>query len=66
MSQLRDDPRTRHVALLKVGDVAELIGVHQRTVWRLSACGDLPQPVRLGERCVRWRLTDLEKWLGVK
>jgi predicted DNA-binding transcriptional regulator AlpA len=63
---LRDDPRTRHVALLKVGDVAELLGLHPRTVWRMAASGDLPQPVKLSERAVRWRLRDIEKWLERK
>ena len=31
--------------LLRIRDVAALLGVSERTVWRLMAEGELPQPV---------------------
>jgi excisionase family DNA binding protein len=49
---------------LKVGEVAELIGVHPRTVWRLVSSGDLPEPIRIGPKIVRWRLADLATHLA--
>ena len=36
-----------------VKDVAELLKVSQRHVWRLRSAGKLPQPIRIG-RAVRW------------
>jgi len=46
--------------LLCVKEVAVLLGVSARSVWRLVAAGDLPQPIRLGKRLVRWRRVHLE------
>ena len=45
--------------LLDVREVAEILGIAVRSVWRLSATGELPPPVRIGARIVRWRLTDI-------
>ena len=55
--------------LLNVRDVAGLLKIHQRTVWRLSAMaetgqGDFPRPLRLGEKTLRWRLLELERYLA--
>jgi predicted DNA-binding transcriptional regulator AlpA len=47
------------VTLLSVRQVADLLGVHPRSVWRLAQTGDIPAPIRLSERVIRWRLTDL-------
>lgn len=56
------DP-TRNVTLLTARQVADLIGVDVRTVWRMAQTGGVPAPVRLSERVVRWRLADLEAHL---
>ncbi|QDU23583.1 helix-turn-helix transcriptional regulator [Urbifossiella limnaea] len=50
------------VALLSVDDVAALLGVSPRTVWRLRDGGHLPPPVRVGS-LVRWRRATLLMWL---
>ena len=42
--------------------VAELLNVSRRTVWRLSAAGMLPAPVRIAG-CVRWRYEDIRAWI---
>ena len=47
------------VKLLTVQEVADVLGVTARHVWRLASMGQIPDPVRLSERVVRWRLTDL-------
>lgn len=41
--------------LLSAKELAEALGVSVRTIWRLTASGDLPAPVRIGGgRVVRW------------
>lgn len=49
--------------LLKAADVARLLRVSVRQVWRLVASGALPEPVKLAARTVRWREADLAAWL---
>jgi len=54
------------VAVVSVREVAELLGVNARTVWRMAQRGEIPAPIRLGERIVRWRLSDLREHLDRK
>jgi len=58
--------RKTDVAVINVREVAELLGVNARTVWRMSQRGEIPAPIRLSERIVRWRLSDLREFLGRK
>lgn len=58
--------RMAEVALVSVREVAELLGVNARTVWRMAQTGDIPAPIRLSERVVRWRLSDLREHLDRK
>ena len=48
--------------LLNVKDIASRLRVSARQVWKLHSSGRLPEPVRLG-RWVRWRATDIERWV---
>lgn len=54
------------VAVVSVREVADLLGVNARTVWRMAQRGEIPAPIRLGERVVRWRLSDLREHLDRK
>ena len=47
---------------LSVAEVAELLNVSTRHIWKLHATGRLPAPIRLG-RSVRWRADELRAWL---
>lgn len=47
--------------LLKPEQAAEFLNVSPRTLWRLTASGDVPV-VRLG-RTVRYRRQSLSKWI---
>jgi len=46
---------------LSIRDVARRYSISRRSVWRWTSRGLLPQPYRLTEQCVRWRLDELEK-----
>jgi excisionase family DNA binding protein len=48
--------------LLTVKEVAEMLGLSERTVYRLSDAGNMPCPVKLGA-AVRWRTKELEAWI---
>ncbi|HMN39654.1 MAG TPA: helix-turn-helix domain-containing protein [Phycisphaerales bacterium] len=64
MDEIRN--RMADVAVVSVREVAELLGVNPRTVWRMAQTGNIPAPIRLSERVVRWRLSDLREHLDRK
>ena len=49
--------------VLRASDAARFCGVSVSHFRRLHARGQLPRPIRLGERRLGWRLGDLVKWL---
>jgi len=49
--------------LLTVNDVAKLLSAGRRTICRWAQIGRMPEPVKLGRRCVRWRRADLLDWI---
>ena len=44
-------------------ELARLLDVSLRQVWRLNSTGKLPKPVRLGGS-VKWRRSEILAWLG--
>ncbi|WP_090268451.1 helix-turn-helix transcriptional regulator [Pseudomonas panipatensis] len=49
---------------LRFGAVAEMIGISRSTIWRLEHEGKFPKRVRIGSKCVAWRLSDLNSWMS--
>jgi len=49
--------------LLTVADVAALLGVSPRSVWRMVQTGECPAPLRL-RGCTRWRRAEVERWIA--
>jgi len=56
--------------LLTVRDVARVLNIGERTVWRMTSRAEtgntaaaFPRPVRIGKHAVRWRWQDLKKYL---
>ena len=45
--------------------LAELFNVSRATIWRWTASGILPQPIKLSPGCTRWRLDQIEQLQGV-
>jgi prophage regulatory protein len=48
--------------LLTADEVAAMLGVSERTLWRLLSAGKVPQPVRFG-RSTRWRAAEVADWI---
>lgn len=55
-----EQPELRH---LRLSGVLEIVAVGERTWLRWVKAGAAPAPVRLGERAVAWRLSDIRAWL---
>lgn len=47
---------------LKDTDLAARWGVHRVTAWDWARQGRIPAPIKLSDRCTRWRLADIESW----
>jgi len=50
------------VALITASQLAKLLSISERTVYRLKSCNRLPEPINLGGS-VRWRLDDVRRWI---
>ena len=47
--------------LLTAKQLGLMLALSQRTIFRLTAAGKLPRPIRIGG-AVRWKLTDVTRW----
>lgn len=54
---------TAGARLIKADELAQLLNVSTRTLWRMLSAGKVPEPVRLGG-CTRWRLDQVRQWIG--
>lgn len=48
--------------LLKAREVASLLGLGVRTVWRLASAGEIPRPIAVGQSA-RWLESELKAWI---
>ena len=49
--------------LISASQLADLLSVSERTLYRLKSIGQLPLPIVLGGS-VRWRLTEIREWIA--
>ena len=59
----RVEQRVPERLLLNVKEVAELLGISERMVWKMASCRELPAPLRIG-RSQRWSKKALEEWVA--
>jgi len=50
--------------LLSLKQVIALVGLAKSTIYRLMEAGDFPRPLKLGSRCVRWLVDDVNAWIS--
>jgi prophage regulatory protein len=48
--------------LLRLPEVVHRTGLARSTIYRLMACRRFRSPVRLADRAIGWRRTDLDVW----
>jgi prophage regulatory protein len=51
----------REVLAISARELAAMLDVSLRQIWRLNAAGKLPRPARLGGS-VRWNREEVQKW----
>jgi prophage regulatory protein len=57
-------PELNSNELLKRAAVLALVQIDNVTLWRWTKRGAFPAPVRIGSRAVRWRRSDVDRWLA--
>ena len=50
--------------LLRRQEVEAICQLGRSSIYRLMRKGKFPLPIRVGERSVRWSLTELQDWLA--
>ena len=54
--------RSGEALLISAEDLAHLLGVSKRHVWRLLSRGDLIEPIKIGST-TRWPLDAVREWI---
>lgn len=52
--------------VLRLPDVQAITKLSRTTLYRLTANGDFPKPIALGQRAVGWRLSDVNEWIAAR
>jgi prophage regulatory protein len=50
--------------LIRIRDVAYLVGMSKATIYRKLKSGDFPSPVKVGGPSVRWRESSIAAWIA--
>jgi len=49
--------------LLRMKELSHIVGFKPWNIYRLIREGNFPRPVRLGQRAVAWRESDISDWI---
>ena len=55
-----------HEEILRKPRVLAIIGIGNTSLYEAIKRGDFPAPVKLGQRAVGWRRSDIERWLATR
>jgi prophage regulatory protein len=59
---LKDHPSTPP-RVARMPEVTERTGLSRGSIYRLMSAGRFPRSIKLGERAIGWRESDLNAWL---
>ena len=62
MDVIPSDPEDFEPLLISVNELARILTISPRSIWRRLSCGEFIKPVRLGSS-VRWRLQEVRSWI---
>ena len=52
--------------LLNMAEVLEVTGLSRSSIYSLMRQGVFPEPLKVGPRAVRWRLSEIEEWQATR
>lgn len=51
------------VKILRINDLVNLLGLSKVTIWRMEHRGQFPKRIKLTDRIVGWRESDVLEWI---
>lgn len=60
--QNTDEDSRESIRMISVGEVAKILDISIRTVWRLVSAKKIVPPIKVGG-VVRWRYHELRQWV---
>jgi prophage regulatory protein len=58
----RLDPALNAKRLIRLAEVASMLGIGRSTIYKYVGEGTFPAPIKVGDRSVRWKLADVLAW----
>ena len=52
--------------LVRPREAAAMLGISRKHLYALANRPDFPERVRISDRAVAWRVSDLERWIATK
>lgn len=52
--------------MIRLAQVSQATTLSKASIYRLLALGKFPAPVKIGERRVAWRASDIAAWLDLR
>jgi prophage regulatory protein len=52
--------------LIKLAELCKLLDMARSTIYKLKMEGRFPEPIKVGYRAVRWRLSDIRAWQNTR
>ena len=52
--------------LLRLQDVIAAIGMKRSWILQKTKDGEFPKPIKLGERAIAWRESDISDWVATR
>lgn len=49
---------------VRMPEAEKISGKSRSTIYRGIEDGSFPKPVKIGQRAIGWRISDLEKWMN--
>lgn len=49
--------------ILKISDLKSITGLSRSSIYRASADGSFPRPIKLGQRSSGWLKSEIDDWL---
>lgn len=51
------------IQIIRVGELASLLGVSRTTLWRMEKAGELPSRINISQGVSGWLESDIKEWL---